>query len=217
MELEDYNLYFNVQKNMIDSQLCKDNIYNQNELIVKAVENEKLMMKECLKFGFSNMFKNCNYIDLINLCNLRYGNYVLDNLIPSGDYDIIDDDLSKAGTYNRFNVNENTMVVSTAGAKAGKIKILNKKVWINECIAIHPMKHINKQFIYYYLKYIQDDIYKIRDKNQFLYMSIFAGIKIPALSNEQQKEFLNTYYDVKNETKNRIRQLKDIIENNKKV
>jgi restriction endonuclease S subunit len=120
------------------------------------------------------------------------------------------------GIHNEYNANENTILCSSSGAYAGFISKYDKKVWASDCFSIIPKNNsINNTYLYYFLKNIQDNIYKLQSgtAQPHIYSKDLQNIKISVPSIERQKEIIEycQYND------NLIKQLEKEIENNKNI
>jgi restriction endonuclease S subunit len=68
------------------------------------------------------------------------------------------------GMHNNYNVNENVITISKDGAYAGFVSCLDTKVYVtsNGLYLNELSNDINFKFLYYYLKYIQTQIYTLQ-------------------------------------------------------
>jgi type I restriction enzyme S subunit len=117
------------------------------------------------------------------------------------------------GFHNEYNTNENVILCSSSGAYSGYISKYDIKVWISDCFSIKPI-NIDNSYLYYYLKSIQNNIYKLQTGagQPHVYSKDIANLKIKIPSLEKQKEIVE-YLDYNNEI---IKNLEKEIEFNKK-
>ena len=141
------------------------------------------------------------------ICEFKRGKSITKKDLVPGEYPVIGGGQSPLGTHNKFNIPEKTILVSKDGAYAGYVSIYPTKVFISgHCFAIIP-KTMNKQFLYYYLKFIQDDIYKLQTgaAQPGLNPSTLENLKIPIPSMEVQtyitNEIRNRYHNISVYTK----------------
>lgn len=154
--------------------------------------------------------KKFNRKTLGEVCDLKNGKTLSKKNIIEGDYPVIGGGKKPFGYHNKYNCEENTILISKDGAYAGYVSRYNKKVYVSGH-GIH-ISNINTEiilenYLYHYLKYIkQDTLYKLQkgasqpgvNKNDIKKIKI----QIPPL--EIQQKIIN-YCDNNNK---RIKELK---------
>jgi len=147
------------------------------------------------------------------VCNFKNGKGIKKNSLIEGEYPVIGGGQKPLGFHNEFNTDENTILCASSGS-AGFISKYNKKIWASDCFSIIPKNNlINNYYLYYFLKNIQDKIYKLQigTAQQHVYSKDLQKIKIPIPSIERQQEIVE--YCEYNESL--IKQLEKEIDNNK--
>ncbi len=89
-----------------------------------------------------------------------------------GDYPAYNGGINYSGFTDKYNVNENTIIISQGGASAGYVQFINCKFWANaHCFYIEPnLEIITNKYVYYFIK----------NKQKFL-MECKFGAGIPGL------------------------------------
>ena len=84
-----------------------------------------------------------------------------------------------SGWTDKYNVDENTIIISQGGASAGYVNFIENKFWANaHCYYIKKNSEINNRYLYHVLK-----------KNQKYFIQSQHGSGIPALKLEQIQNF----------------------------
>src|SRR5690606_21926881 len=106
--------------------------------------------------------KGIEYKKLEEICYFKGGKQLARDNYIKGNYPVIGGGQSPSGYHNNYNMNENTILCSSSGAYAGFISRYDTKVWASDCFSINikNINELNKKYLYYYLKYIQNNIYK---------------------------------------------------------
>ena len=161
------------------------------------------------------------------VCNFKNGKGIKKNTLIEGEYPVIGGGQKPMGVHNEYNADENTILCSSSGAYAGFISKYDKKVWMSDCFSIIPKNNsINNTYLYYFLKNIQDKIYKLQTgtAQPHIYSKNLQNIKIPIPSIEYQQEivkYLDFIYEKANKTSNdkiaELRQLNEFCLSNQKI
>jgi len=149
------------------------------------------------------------------VCEFQNGKGIKKDTIVFGEYPVIGGGQKPMGFHNRYNTEENTILCSSSGAYSGFISKYNLKVWKSDCFSIIPKTNLlNNNYLYYILKFKQDNIYKLQTgaAQPHVYSKDLQKLKIPIPSIERQKEIVE-YCEFNDEL---IKQLEKEIENNKK-
>ena len=133
------------------------------------VEEEKLISKN----------ENIQIKTLGEVCKFKNGKNITKEELKIGDYPVIGGGQKPFGFHNTYNCEENTIIISKDGAYAGYVSKYNNKVFIsNHGIYIDIISEIIiKDYIYYYLKSIQSNLYKLQ-----------TGAAQPGIKKEQLEE-----------------------------
>ncbi len=190
------------QKEIVKALDCIQNsIDNYNQLNEDLKEHMETMMK-------ANTRKGCEMMRLGDICEFQNGKNITTSMFIEGIYPVIGGGKNPCGYHNQYTVDENTILISKDGS-AGYVSMYDTKVFTsNHCIYIPNSSHIHeKMYIYYWLKSIQTEIYKLQRG------SIQPGIN--------KKDLENIYIpvpplDIQKEIVAELDNLNDMIESNKK-
>ena len=151
------------------------------------------------------------------ICEFHNGKNISKADLVSGEYPVVGGGKSPLGYHNKFNVDENTILISKDGAYAGFVSKYNKKVFVSgHGIYISNIKvNHNQEFIYYYLKIVlQESLYKLQTgtAQPGINKAHVAQLKISLPTLEKQNEIVE-YCKYNDEL---IKLLEKEIENNNK-
>ena len=180
-----------------------------NEKIAELKQLNEYCLNNQKLFG-ANMVK-----ELGEVCQIKCGNHSTKkcNFIE-GEYLIIGGGKQPIGSHNEYNCDENTILCASHGS-AGYISVYPVKTFLTMAFAfIEDKKLINKLYLYYYLKSIEEYLISLGKgtAQPCISMDKLKIIKIPIPSLERQKEIVD--YCEYNTTL--IKQLENEIANNKK-
>jgi type I restriction-modification system DNA methylase subunit len=202
----DYNPYEDVKNQLVEVPIEKiaSNSYSLNyaEYMNDEAEEEQYEEGVIVK-------------TLGEVCKFKNGKGIKKDTIVVGEYPVIGGGQKPMGFHNRYNTEENTILCSSSGAYSGFISKYDKKVWASDCFSIIPKTNLlNNNYLYYMLKFKQDNIYKLQTgtAQPHVYSKDLQEFKIPIPSLERQKEIVE--YCEYNDTL--IKQLEKEIENNKR-
>jgi len=180
-----------------------------NEKIVELKQLNEFCLNNQKIFG-ENVVKT-----LGEVCQIKCGNHSTKkcNFIE-GEYLIIGGGKQPIGKHNEYNCDENTILCASHGT-AGYISMYPIKTFLTMAFAFIENKHlINKMYLYYYLKSIEEHLISLGKgtAQPCINKEKLKSIKIPIPSIERQMEIVECYEY--NDTL--IKQLEKEIENNKK-
>ena len=118
---------------------------------------------------------------LKHICSITIGEFIHKNKQKeNGKYPVFNGGISNTGYYDSFNNSGNKIIISARGANAGFVNRISGKYWAgNSCYSIGVIdKNINWNFLYYYLKNLQNKLIGEQQKGS-----------IPAISKKQMEEF----------------------------
>lgn len=151
-----------------------------------------------------------------DICELKNGTNITKDDLIEGNFPVIGGGQKPMGYHNKYNCEENTIIISKDGSYAGYISKYNIKTFItNHGIIINKIYNdtINKDYLYYYLKYIQNEIYKLQSGAGQPGIKILdlLNLKIPIPSIEKQNkivEYLDSLENINKINKDKIENLK---------
>jgi len=145
--------------------------------------------------------EDIEWIDLGEVCNFRNGKNLTKKNLVDGLYPVIGGGKNPLGMHNAFNRDENIILCSSSGAYSGYISKYKTKVWASDCFSIHSKykDKLNEQYLYYYLVFIQNKIYKLQNGagQPHVYSKDLQKFKFPILPIEKQNkivEFLDKLF-----------------------
>lgn len=144
---------------------CDEHIKNLKNL-KSELEKEKLhLMNELLsgKTRFSSFTTPWQEVTLADICDIQKGQQLNKlNLQENGKFPVINGGIEPSGYYDEFNTQENTITISEGGNSCGYVNFLTTKFWSGgHCYTLQNVK-IDNKFLYFYLKYQEKDIMKLR-------------------------------------------------------
>jgi type I restriction-modification system DNA methylase subunit len=188
--------------------------------IEKIIENMwSLNVNDYLEKNNENSLNttlNIQYKKLCEICEIRTSKNILkkEQLI-SGDYEVIGGGKEPSGTHNEYNENENTILISKFGY-AGYVSKYKNKIYNIGCYVIIPLdtNTVNNDYLFYYLKHIQDSIYLnvkgINIKNIYISDLNEIQIKIPDIQTQmyivKYLDFINEGFKTSHDTISSLRQ-----------
>jgi type I restriction enzyme M protein len=180
--------------------------------------NEKIAeLKQLNEFCLNNqkIFGENVVKTLGEVCDIKCGNHSTKKCkFIEGEYLIIGGGKQPIGKHNEYNCDENTILCASHGT-AGYISMYPVKTFLTMAFAFIENKQlINKIYLYYYLKSIEQHLISLGKgtAQPCISMDKLKSIKIPIPSLERQQEIVE--YCEYNDTL--IKQLEKEIENNKK-
>lgn len=174
---------------------------NKGELIeniIIKVDYKKIVeMKYSLfvnKYNVKDIVKieGVKYEKLGDVCEFKNGRQLSKDKFINGNYPVIGGGCNPCGYHNEYNRNENTILCSLSGANAGYISKYKTKIWASDCFSIEPNKLVNNEYLYYYLKMIQENIFKLQSGSAqpHVYSKNIEDLKIAVPSLEVQKKIV---------------------------
>ena len=121
-----------------------------------------------------------------------------------GPYKVIGGGKKPAGFHNQFNKSANTILCAASGS-SGLISRYVEPVWASECFSIHSNdENLNEEYLYNFLKYNQDKIYKLIPANSgrsHMYPKTISRLKIPLPSLEVQNQIVEELSQIEESVK----------------
>ena len=134
------------------------------------------------------------WIKLGDVCNLNKGKILPIAKMINGEYPVIGGGQKPSGHHNEYNRKENCILISGSGSYAGLISRYPSKIWASDCFSIETKdkKLLNEDYLYYYLKFNQDNIYKLQHGQGQPHVNTndMINLLIPNLSIDHQQEIV---------------------------
>ena len=144
--------------------------------------------------------KKAGWIKLGDVCELVRGKILTNSSLKEGIYPVIGAGRSPMGYHNEYNRDEECILISSSGSYAGYISRYITKVWASDCFSVKSkITNLDENFLYYYLKLNQENIYKLQHGNGQPHVNIndMIDFQIPNLPLSHQTEiveFLDNYF-----------------------
>ena len=138
----------------VDKISAPFNEKNEKQTLLENLEQEVL---DRVKF----ISETCEKVPFNKICECKGGKMLSKSNFIEGNYPVIGGGMKPSGYHNEFNKDKNTILCSNSGNNSGYISRYNIEIWASDCFSIHS-KILNENFIYYYLKSIQKDIFKLQ-------------------------------------------------------
>lgn len=188
---------------------------------IEKIKNNSYSLKytEYIKTD-DETYDGVDMMALGDVCNVKNGsNITKDKLVP-GEYNVIGGGKSFIGKHSKYNVNENTIIISKDGAYAGYVSCYQEKMFVtNHGLYITNIsKKISEKFLYYYLKNtLQEKLFSLQrgTAQPGVNKDEIEHIKIPVPSLVEQQKYIDYCDSIDEKTKKleeEKQKLKDKIE-----
>ena len=120
---------------------------------------------EMVKSQFIEMFGNSIHTKkLIEVCNIEKGTTITKEQTSNGDIPVVAGGLEPSYYHNVANRPAGMITVSASGANAGYVNYWEVPIFASDCNTIYPIESekVNPIFMYWQLKVIQKQIYKLQ-------------------------------------------------------
>ena len=138
-------------------------------LTINLIKNKKQFKKALMqnlltaKIRFPEFQDEWEETKLGEICEIKKGEQLNKNILSNDvGFPVINGGIEPSGYTQKWNTKENTITISEGGNSCGYVNLLKEKFWSGgHCYTLLNLK-IDKNFLYQYLKYKQDDIMKLR-------------------------------------------------------
>jgi len=183
--------------------------YTEEKYFIKEVNINEIASKKYslnyTEYGIEeeeiNDEEDIEWTELSEVCDFQNGKNLTKKNLVDGLYPVIGGGKNPLGKHNAFNRDENIILCSSSGAYSGYISKYKTKVWASDCFSIHSKDKdkLNEQYLYHYLVFIQNKIYKLQNGagQPHVYSKDLQKFKFPILSIEKQNkivEFLDKLF-----------------------
>jgi type I restriction enzyme M protein len=186
---------FNIWKSLeipIPSISVQNAIVERLDFLTETNNTLKLnieQLKTTMKYYVENTVQHVKQIEKMgNVCDFKNGKSITKSKLITGKYPVIGGGQSPMGYHEEYNRDENTILCSSSGAYAGFISKYKEKVFASDCFSIKPKSTLSNNYLFYFLKNIQNSLYKYQtgSAQPHFYSSCFENIEIPIPSIEIQ-------------------------------
>jgi type I restriction-modification system DNA methylase subunit/restriction endonuclease S subunit len=161
-------------KYWVDKISAPFNEKNEKQTLLENIEQE---LFDEIKF----ISETSEKVSFNKICECKSGKMLSKSKFIEGEYPVIGGGIKPSGYHNKFNKPKHTILCSNSGNNSGYISRYNSEVWASDCFSIHS-KVLNEGFIYYYLKSVQEEIFKLQQGSSQPHVhskDIEKKIKIP--------------------------------------
>ena len=168
-QITSYTSKINIFKLLLQKRYdeCTDVLYTiyrkiEQDEIIRKIEQDKKAIFGQLVGKYEG--KECKLGDV---CEFKRGKIITASTFINGEYPVIGGGKEPSGYHNMYNRPENTILISQSGSYAGYVSKYDTKVWASDCFSVNSNNslQINNLYLYYYLKFSQDKIYKLQHGN----------------------------------------------------
>ena len=161
--------------------------------------NKAMKLTAEQKFEFKTKFAMVN---LETLAEVSKGKAITRAETVSGDYKVVAGGVDYAYKHNEYNREANVITVSASGANAGYVNFWSERIFASDCSTIRGKTLIATKWLYYYLKSIQEQIYKVLQKGAaqpHVYPEDLKLIPVPNVDEKLQAKIVAECEAVDNE------------------
>ena len=139
---------------------------------------------ELLNNLYEKIFYIFEYKYIKNICEVKIGEFVHKNFQNNGQksiYPVYNGGTTNTGYYDKYNFDEQKIIISARGANPGFVNFVDKKFWAgNSCyVLLLNDININNKYLYYQLKNKQNKITNLK-----------TDASIPAISKKQVENII---------------------------
>lgn len=120
----------------------------------------------------------------------------------NGPYKVVAGGVDYAYYHNHFNRTENIITISASGANAGYVNYWNEKIFASDCTTIQFNDTTQTICLYYYLKYMQKQIFRVLQKGAaqpHVYPEDIKRIPVPVIPIDEQKKIVQACMSLDND------------------
>ena len=164
------------------------------------------------RWCFDMIKSKCKEMKLGELVETKRGKTITKAIVGKnpGNYPVIGGGIKPFGYYNKYNMDELTILISQSGANAGYVSVYPTKVWASDCFAV---KTINKSLVEEYLyNYLQVNSHNFTKKTEdgglqsgqaqpHVYEKDIKKLLIPIPSKEDQEQVIKNIEEINKEEK----------------
>lgn len=163
-----------------------EKLIDKKKMLKQGVMQELLTGKRRLP-GFKGEWKNLSLGDFIRV---EKGSLITSRTLTKGKIPVIAGGKEPAYYHNEANRPANTITISASGANAGFVNFFDIPIFASDCSTISESPKYNVQFIYFWLKLNQNEIYKRQTggAQPHIHPSDIEPMKIMLPSSKEQSE-----------------------------
>ncbi|MEY8737676.1 N-6 DNA methylase [Lactobacillus sp. AN1001] len=127
-----------------------------------------------------------------NDVEIQKGTAITRDTVEGGSIKVVAAGVDYAYTINKANREKDIITVSASGANAGYVNYWNEPIFASDCTTIKGNECLKTSYIYYYLKTIQEDIFKLARgvAQPHVYLKDLAKIPIPVPPLDVQEKII---------------------------
>jgi len=146
------------------------------------------------KIDFEKIWKTNKLVCLIEIAKIEKGTSITKEKVKNGNIPVVAGGQEPAYYHNKANRDKNIITVSASGAYSGFVNYFNEPIFASDSNTIKSNNEnkISTKLIYYLLKNIQEDIYRLQrgQAQPHVYGKDLEKIKIPFLQKNVQEKII---------------------------
>lgn len=177
------------------------NIFNTKDILdfSRTNFNKSIRLKGNLKIQYDTKYEKT---PLQQIADVIKGQAITQAETVPGEYKVVAGGTDYAYMHNKYNREANVITVSASGANAGYVNYWSERIFASDCTTIQTSSVITTKWIYYFLKFLQNQIYTVLQKGAgqpHVYKDDIKLISIPKIDEPLQREIVNACSEIDKE------------------
>lgn len=148
-----------------------------------------------VNIDYQSIWQTENIDTLKKIADINKGTSITEEATTVGNIPVVAGGKEPAYFHNQANRKNNTITVSASGAYAGYVNYWDKEIFASDCSTIVSKKEKDfpTKLIYFYLKFIQEELYSLQrgGSQPHVYPKDLKKVKLPVLDSKNAKSKLN--------------------------
>lgn len=173
------------QKNIVDAFRAVDADIDAQEKVIATCDTD-------IKEKFAEMFGGvAEKISLGECCEIEKGGNLTREQAVEGEVPVVAGGISPSCYHNVANREKDIITISASGKNAGYVNFWRVPIFATDCNTLKNKNNFSIEFVYYALKILQDEIFKLQrgSAQPHVYGDDIAKILIPMPPKELQEQF----------------------------
>ena len=166
------------------------------------------------EINFEKIWNTESLVHLDKISEIKKGTSITQDEVITGNIPVIAGGQKEAYYHNQSNRKGNIITVSASGAYAGFVNFFDKPIFASDCNTIQSRDEtrISTQLIFYFLKSIQNEIYKLQrgQAQPHVYSNDLLNIEIPLISKNIQEKIVKEIEILEDKEEKVVRKVKDL-------
>ena len=141
-------------------------------------------------------------VPLGSIATVSKGSAITQAETTPGTFKVVAGGTDFAYWHNQYNREGNVITISASGANAGYVNYWKEKIYASDCTTVQAETPLETQYLYYYLKSLQPQIYEILQKGSaqpHVYPEDIKIIPIPKIDKQLQHTIVKSCSDIDKE------------------